>query len=410
MQTLIIGGRQYAIGVEWSEFDDKKAAKDALKGVPHNRVLNMTTTMGHLVQGCVQTDTKGTLHAAAIIVSQTYQTAILIHDLGNGKLWICGADDNQPIFDQVVAEAESSEAVQKLESFLEKPVYCGNHREAIVSVDELLGAVPSAYLQPAAFSSSMAISKNALIGIGITVAAAVIVGLAVMAYDFYQGRQAEHDAQMAAQAESRRLIEKKATYDELVANQERTLLAGPKPYRLYQLWRDCITSLPLSREGWSPSTADCASNACNVEWTRHPSALPSAVNKLPGQLISAEQDKATTRFELSRPDEYGQNTGPLDLQSYLIDLVAIVPSYKANKAVTDVLATLPPELADMPPVVIGKTGTYEVGAGDLLMMSHVVEKLNYPGVRLGSLKVAGLQSYGSSLMVSLEGSYVIPAP
>lgn len=405
----VLKNSSIAIGIEWTLHDSIADARKAAAG--KGKVLAVRKIIaGECVQGVCSAPSKAKrLQAGALLVAAAANDALVYESLGNGLAWVCAIREGIPLhgFDVVVDENSAKATLAEVMSYVPAAAVYGNNPGAKCSLDDLLSQLGAADRKAATLSApSSPVTVIAL--------AAVLVGLggiALFAYRYFDQQnagQASSAIQWQSAEEARRAQE---SFNAEVAQARLQFWHARSPSRQFALWYDVLRSLPVSANGWTPSTFTCDLAACQVVWKRDPRALPSAVADLPGgagqQAFNPALNESTTSFSLAAFDPVAHAEGAARIDRYLADVGVNVSQYKLvlNPSQTAVTIAPPAGVQGVAAQTIGQEGAWRATGGNPLLAPEFLRRIELPGVALNAISIKNLNLGRPQYTIELEGRY-----
>jgi hypothetical protein len=272
-----------------------------------------------------------------------------------------------------------------------------------ISIEQLLNKV--------APNSELKVIPN-LVRMGVlTIAALVVLVMVYAAYDYYQDLVKEQEALVqSALNDPNRLYEQSLT----VALKN----TGPPGMARVTMWRNFLSTLPISMRGWTANVVTCDPLKCDVQWGRVSGSFEDFDQALPKEtygVATYKLEKGLIATEINTAHDLTKQTMPEGLDQY-IDRSNLKTSAEAQKKWGSYLqdfSLLKNSVVTMDtPVIFGG------GDGNAVSLNKPIYKANWsishemwsmPDIRLPDYvvpeKLTIHVNLNSGLRYKFEGSY-----
>lgn len=408
-QMRILDKTSIALGVEWTLHESITQAKRAVSGKKKILVARKIIS-GECVQGICEAPQKGgKWQAGALLVAAVANDALVYHSLGDGNAWVCAVREGIPLhgFDIVVDEETAKMTLAEVMSYVPSADIYGDIPGAKGSLEDLF-----ALLTAKDKRSAQLVVPDSLVTVLLLVLGLLgLAGALFFGFLYYQKFSSMANSAALQLKSEEELRKARAEFEAEVAKQREIFWYAASPQAQFALWFDVLHKLPLSVNGWVPSSFSCDVNNCQVGWKRDPLALPSAVGLLPGKGADSSFNPARTEtkttFDLTKLDQIRYGTGPKNIDQYLLDFGPVVPTVIwTMQASRNPITVVPPkDVPGLVPVTLGIEGTWKASTANLAALPALLQKLELPGMVLTSLKIANLPRVMVLQTVELEGRY-----
>lgn len=405
----VLKNSSIAIGIEWtlhdSVADARKAA--AIKG----KVLSVRKIIsGECVQGvCAVPPKSKKLQAGALLVAAAASDALVYESLGNGLAWVCAIREGIPLhgFDVVVDEDSAKSTLAEVMSYVPAAAIYGNNTGAKCTLDELFAQLSAADRKAATLSPS----SSPVTVIALAAVLVLLGGTALFMYRHFEQKSAG-EASTASQWQSAEEVRRaQEAFNAEVAQAKLRFWHARSPTRQFALWYDVLRSLPVSANGWTPSSFTCDLAACQVVWKRDARALPSDSGNLPGsaspQAFNPAKNESTTSFALAAFDTVTHADGMSRIDRYLLDVGVSANPYRLvlDPSQAAVTVTPPAGVEGLAAQTIGQEGVWRATGSNPLLAPGFLQRIELPGVALTAMSIKNLNLGRPQYTIELEGRY-----
>lgn len=395
------------LGLDWSSYENKNAARRAVKASKKLLLCQKALLNGDIVQGVVSGDKKlfdKKVYSGALIAASIAETVLIFLPLNDELVWFCAINNGEPIDDRVCDMDGAEDALLHTKQFIVDPLVIGVHREATASWEEFSEATP--------IKRGFAELKKPELSPAYVVVPLVILGIIGGGYYFVKVKEDEAIAaalaaaqQALSQEAARKEAERQQALADLVNKAKSEIFTHSGVMLQTHSWFNFIRSLPSSVEGWVPQKINCSPEQCTVEWLKPDLAPASQRSVLPGVVsATASADTASTQHAISAEKTLFFSDAPV-LRDYIADVISVLPSgitLSVDAAAQPIIPTIPLEIRgqDIVPS-IGRSIPFSMTASSAINLMSFIPKLNYPGVFVRSLSINNLKQTPYS--VSIEG-------
>lgn len=405
----ILKNSSIAVGIEWTLHESLTQAKKAAAGKKKILVARKVIS-GECVQGIYKSSRKtGKLQAGALLAAAVASDVLIYHSLGDGNAWLCAVREGIPLhgFDLVAEEESAKVTLAEVMSYVPTADIYGDVPGAKGTLEELLVHLTPKDRKAAELKvPDSPVFTLVLVGIILLLAAIALFG-----YPLFNKAMDGYQASAAQQRKAEELRQIKIAFDAEVAQQKDVFWHAASPTQQFQDWYAVLRTLPVSVEGWTPSSFNCDVNACLVSWKRDFRALPSATVHLPGegsaQAFNPALQEVSTRFPIKTLALSSHAQGIAEPDKYLLDLAINPTPFLLNlpPTQTPVTVTPPPGVEGLMPVTLGREGQWRLSGANPLLLPQYLGKLELPGVVLNKISIKSLNLGRPQYLIELEGRY-----
>lgn len=409
MHTL--NDHNLALGLDWITYPDIKSAK---AGLPKGRNYRYALKEGEgevLLAIVDDAEAKKTVHSGALLLACSgsgSSTALVHHTISPEQVWVCAVVNGLPVpgADILVHPSESYSTFLQLRQDMGDPLVYGDLPEARGSLSSLIDVIDPKDGKKAVLQRDS--KALVILTVGILLALVTAAG----GYFFYASQKAEKEQALAmqiaqAQAQARR-EEQKKLLEEHIKTQKETFLKVPSPYFMIDQWLSVLRSLPITYNGWSPTTILCGQDKCLVKWTRTPKAYPSSFTSLPTDAPAfMENELAVTTRQILQAPFIDIIPSKENLMEKLNDLAA--------KETTFALTSTPPSVvfSGVPQgsgnlsqqVSIGKDNRFTLTTSNILQLTSTLPLIDAGSLFLTNLDITQLTPLRNKYNIVLTGGY-----
>ncbi|QAU35250.1 type 4b pilus protein PilO2 [Janthinobacterium sp. 17J80-10] len=405
----VLKNSSIAIGIEWTLHDSVADARKV--ATAKGKVLAVRKIIaGECVQGiCTAPPKSKKLQAGALLVAAAANDALVYESLGNGLAWVCAIREGIPLhgFDVVVDEDSAKSTLAEVMSYVPAAAIYGNTTGAKCTLDELFAQLNAADKKAATLSA-----PSSLVTVIALAAILVLLGAAALFVYRHLQQKTSGEASTARQWQSAEEVRRaQEAFNAEVAQARLRFWHARSPTRQFALWYDVLRSLPVSANGWTPSTFTCDLASCQVVWKRDARALPSAAANLPGsaspQAFNPALNESTTSFPLGAFDSVTHSEGMTKIDRYLLDVGVNVNPFRLilDQSQTAVTVTPPAGVEGVTAQTIGQEGVWRATGSNPLLAPGFLHRIELPGVALNAISIKNLNLGRPQYTIELEGRY-----